>query len=426
VEFNVPLVGAFTGTRIAASYAGSFFVFRTLAEDRPNGESPWTISRRTTQVVVCDTSNEPWCAALPADDVSGQGASEVSPLRMLARDPHGRWLLPDAAHGWRAYEIAPPPAGAGTFPGAVIPELRARAKTLAPLTQSKLARDFLARAEDLPRIATRVLYHDRARSKFFTERAAATLPVAERASLVTKVADEALYYETRYGSPLSYARPLDVLASHGFAMQAGHVFDFGYGYAGHLRLLATLGWSAVGIDVDPILPALYGEPGDQGDFPALGGTGSMHLFDGRFPHDHEAVERVGAGYDLVLSKNVLKRGYIHPERPADPKHLIDLGAPDAEVVRAFYRLLKPGAYMLVYNICPAPAPLDKPYVPWADGRSPFSRRDWQDAGFEILAFDHDDSAEMRRHARALGWAEEPEKTDLEHDLFATYTLLRRR
>jgi len=42
------------------------------------------------------------------------------------------------------------------------------------------------------------------------------------------------------------------------------ILDFGYGTVGHLRLLASLGADMVGVEVDPLLRALYSAPGDQG------------------------------------------------------------------------------------------------------------------------------------------------------------------
>src|SRR5205823_1475983 len=120
-------------------------------------------------------------------------------------------------------------------------------------------------------------------------------------------ADEEVYYNTKYGSPLSYSRPIDLLASRGvsFAPKT-KLLDFGYGYVGHLRLLAGLGLDANGIDVDPMLRALYAEDGDQG---VVDGKGTVRLLDGEFPKDPRVVAAVGGGYDVILSKNVLKKGY---------------------------------------------------------------------------------------------------------------------
>ena len=138
---------------------------------------------------------------------------------------------------------------------------------------------------------------------------------------------------------------------------------------------------------------------------------------------------MGSGYTLIISKNVLKRGYIHPERPvANPKKLVHLDVSDQAAIKAFYDALLPGGHFLIYNICPAPTPPDKPFVPWSDGRSPFTRADLQAAGFEVLELDVDDAAAVRGMGKALGW-DQPEDgepgMDLVNDLSVLYTLLRK-
>jgi hypothetical protein len=146
------------------------------------------------------------------------------------------------------------------------------------------------------------------------------------------------------------------------------------------------------------------------------------LVDGRFP---AARARTGDGFDLILAKNTLKRGYVHPERPVAPRMKMDLGLPDGEFARTLFQLLKPGGSLLIYNIAPAQAPPGKPYIPWADGRSPFDEATWRAAGFRVVAFDRDDTPAVRTMARALGWDRDEEPMDIEHDLFATWTLLQR-
>jgi len=91
-------------------------------------------------------------------------------------------------------------------------------------------------------------------------------------------------------------------------------------------------------------------------------------------------------------------------------------------VRAMFDLLKPGGFALIYNLCPAPSQEGEPYKPWSDGRSPFARALYEKTGFSVVAFDADDTPAARAMGRALGWAEQ---MDLEKDLFATYTLLRK-
>ena len=305
------------------------------------------------------------------------------------------------------------------------------ARRLEPFVQNDQVKLFLQRASLLPKITPRKLFVRPDKSKYFTEAQAQNEPVEVRSTLVPYDVDEDKYYNTNYGSPLSYSRPLDILFAHGLKLPAGSkVLDFGYGYVGHLRLLATMGMQATGVDVWPLLPALYSFPGDQGpvDGPK-GERGSIRLIDGRFPADAQIVANVGSGYRLVISKNVLKKGYIHPDRPVENKKvLIDLGAPDDVVLKSFYDALEPGGFFLVYNICPALTPPDKPFVPWSDGRSPFTKEQIEKAGFEVVEFDRDDTDAVRKMGKLLGW-DQPEDgepgMDLERDLSVLYTLMRK-
>src|SRR5262249_53062441 len=155
------------------------------------------------------------------------------------------------------------------------------------------------------------------------------------------------------------------------------ILDFGYGTIGHLRLLAGLGAEVTGVDVDPMLRALYSAPEDQGIVKSRRGReGRLRLIDGQFPADKTVKTLVGEGYDLIISKNTLKRGYVHPERPVDPRRLLGLGVADDTFVKALYDALKPGGRVMIYNICPAPSPPGQPYKNWADGRCPFAKEVW--------------------------------------------------
>jgi hypothetical protein len=309
--------------------------------------------------------------------------------------------------------------------------LRSDARRLAPTVKSEGARLFLSRVSELPKIDKRALFTDADKLHYYTEAEAAALPADQRAALKPYPVDEDEYYNTHYGSPLSYTRPLDILFSRGVTLPPGSKYlDFGYGYSGQLRLLATQGVQATGVDVWALLRALYSFPGDQGPVTGpRGEKGSVRLIDGRFPADPAVVSAVGAGYTLILSKNVLKRGYLHPERPVEnPKRLIHLDVPDEVAIKAFFDALVPGGHFLIYNICPALTPPDKPFVPWSDGRSPFTRAQLEAAGFEVLEFDHDDKPAVQVMGRALGW-DQPEDgepgMDLVNDLSVLYTLVRK-
>jgi hypothetical protein len=97
----------------------------------------------------------------------------------------------------------------------------------------------------------------------------------------------------------------------------------------------------------------------------------------------------------------------------------------AAFLQVLHDALKPGGYVLIYNLGPAPSPRGRPYKPMADIRTPFSRADWEAAGFRVETFDRDDTAAGRAMAAVLGWDKGPGAIDLEKDLFATYTLVRR-
>jgi SAM-dependent methyltransferase len=235
------------------------------------------------------------------------------------------------------------------------------------------------------------------------------------------VVDEEMVYSGRYGSPLAYARVLDLAVSAGFqGKPSARVFDFGYGSIGHLKMLALSGQHCVGVDVAPLLKVIYAD--SSGPL----GSGSVQVLDGSFPKDDELKTKVGTEFDLVLSKNVLKLGYIHPTREvSDARMVIDLGVDDETFLSSIARMMKPNGLFVIYNFCPAKSSKDKPYIPWAEGESPFSREAFQIAGFEVLQFDAKDDLEARRLAHALNW-DTSGGMNLETDLFAWYTIVRRR
>ena len=309
--------------------------------------------------------------------------------------------------------------------------LVADAERLSPLVETDWTRQFLDRAKTLRNVEKRQLFVNADKSRYYTEAEASALPPDQKAALKPYPVDEEEYYNTHYGSPLSYSRPLDVLAARGVTLSAGQKYlDFGYGYIGHIQMLASLGVHVTGVDVWPFLRAAYSFPGDQGDFTGPSGEkGSVRLLDGRFPADAAITTAVGSGYTLIISKNVLKRGYLHPERPVEkPERLIHLDVTDEVAIKAFFDALVPGGHFLIYNICPAPSPPDKPFIPWSDGRSPFTKAQLEAAGFEILEFDKDDLKAVQTMARALGWDQtydgEP-GIDVVNDLSVLYTLVRK-
>ena len=232
--------------------------------------------------------------------------------------------------------------------------------------------------------------------------------------------DEELFYVGRFGSPIAYARALDLVAAAGMdGLTDKHVLDFGYGSIASVRMIALAGADVTGVDVSPMAHAMYANhSGAIGD-------GKVQLINGRFPKDESVVNQAGANYDLVISKNTLKKGYIHPSRAADPRMLVDLGVDDATFLKGLHDLLKANGMVIIYNICPAKANADQDYVPWAEGENPFSREQWQTAGFEVLHYDIEDHAAARDLGRALGWDRGANPMNLSQDLFAWYSIMRR-
>jgi hypothetical protein len=309
--------------------------------------------------------------------------------------------------------------------------LRAEAEAVRPLVQSQLARDFLQATAALPELQPRTVYSNADHSRWYSAAQAAALSADERAALSERTLDPSFYWNTRYGSPVAYARAVDLAAQRG-ATSGAAVVDFGCGGLGASRLLATLGCAVAAVDVDLLLPALYSEPGDTGRMASLGADaadGSLTLVTGQWPGDPATADAVRAalpqGVDLFLSKNTLKNGYIHPAEPVDPRRLVHLGVSDEEFVKAVFAALRPGGLFMIYNLCPAPAAAGQPYIPWADGHCPFPREMLEAAGLQVLDFDVVDDEAARSMGHALDWDQGESPMDLKDDLFAWYTVARR-
>ena len=183
------------------------------------------------------------------------------------------------------------------------------------------------------------------------------------------------------------------------------------------------------MDPDPILAALYSEPGDTGPGTgASGKTGSVTLVNRLWPGDAKAVEAVGDGYDLFVARNLLKRGYIAPLAETPDWAKVDLGVPNEDFPACLAAVLEPGGLAMIYNLGGTPGGPgsinpDLDYNAAADIAQPWSRAAWEAAGFTIVAFDEDDTEAAVAQMTALGQI--PEGTDPEGKFFARYTLLRR-
>lgn len=302
----------------------------------------------------------------------------------------------------------------------VLDRLKAEAAALDSMAESSLAKSYLKAVGSLPEPQPRTIWQDPESKRFYSDEKLA--PSGSKAV----EHDATFYYYTRYGSPLAYLRAFDLLGKLGLdSFQNRKLADFGYGGIGPLRLIANLGGHGVGIDVDSRLKALYSRREDTDKIMTGTVQGRISLVEGFFPSDPKTVHEVGEGYDVFLSKNTLKRGYVHPEGEVDKRMLVDLGVSDLEYCQKVHAILKPGGFFVIYNLSPAQNPPDKPYIPWADGRCPFSKGDLEKAGFEVLSYDVTDSVTAREMGRRLGWDKGLTREDYEKDLFAHYTIARR-
>lgn len=312
--------------------------------------------------------------------------------------------------------------------------LHLQAQSIETFVQSDIAKQFLATVPDLPSVTPRTVYVNRQLRQYLSESAYVAADSAGKAGFEKRDLDEGFYYFTRYGTPLAFARALDLVGLAGFtSLDGARIADFGFGSIGHLRLLAANGAQVVGIEVDPLLKLLYSQPSDIGEIARSkqagpGKNGSITLAIGSFPSDSTIRATVGSGYDLFISKNTLKHGYIHPEREVDPRMLVHLGVDDSTYVKTIFDLLNPGGYFMIYNLHPKRqtpeelAAADAKYIPWSDGRSPFTRELLESVGFTVLAYNVDDTAPAREMGSRFGWDKE---MDYEKDLYGQYTLMRK-
>lgn len=307
-------------------------------------------------------------------------------------------------------------------------KLRLESEALMPLIKTPWVKQFAAGVTRLPVIGLRKVYEDEKERKFYNHNQFYSFSTMYQNKLIPNKLNDFDYYYTRYGTPLAYARPLDILGQHGLkTVRDTKILDFGYGTIGHLRLLAQLGATAHGVDTDTRLQAMYSMEGDQGPVPNDDGSvGNLAVFAGRWPAEEAVKKEIGEGYDLFISKNTLKMGFIHPTRKADPRRLIQLGVDDAAYLKAVHSILKPGGLVMIYNLSPALSPPDKEFLPWTDGRCPFTSEQFAAAGFEVVEFEKDDSNAAREMGRALGWDKGSNPMDLKNDLFANYTIARKK
>jgi SAM-dependent methyltransferase len=328
--------------------------------------------------------------------------------------------------------------------GKAVARLVGESYAVAGTSPSRWSAQLAAATAQLPPVAARRLYHSADGSRYYTENELTALPAAARAALVVETVDEEGYYYGPLGSPLFYMRLLDIVSENLRANLPGRrLLELSYSSIGPLKLLALQGVQAVGISSSARLRALYSFPGDQGDVPVVDRDvkGRLTLLGGAFPAEPTARAAVGGDYDVILVRNLLTRGYVHPsaesgsptDRPVALGARVDLGVTDEEFLRSVLAALKPGGRLLSYNLCPPPPPAAAAYDPHSDCRNPFPQALWQAMGFRVRDYDRSDTPAARALAQALGPVALTTPLPagagagqlLPGELYATYTLVER-
>ncbi len=274
-----------------------------------------------------------------------------------------------------------------------VAHIQRQVQAVRPLVRSRWATSFLDAGMRLPGVAPRRLGNE--------------------------TVDELGYYSGDGESPVFFARLLDLLAESDTRHLIGRrLLELHYTGIGPLRMMAAAGAEAIGVSAENRLRMLYSRPDDSGVLPVPGRevSGRLMVYAGEFPSDQAARAAVGSGYDAVILRNQLKRGYIHPASGAPSGPVDKQGIPDDSYLRILFDLLRPGGRLLAYNLCPAPEAVGQPYNPHADCRNPFAQTAWQNAGFRVLDYDRNDTANATSYGQALGWNQAR---------FATYTLVER-
>jgi SAM-dependent methyltransferase len=297
-------------------------------------------------------------------------------------------------------------------------QIKRDAQALKEVFVSPDAHAMLEQAALLPVLETRTIHIATRPNRGFTQAQFEALGEQEREGLQAFEIDAARYYSTFYGSPLVYARTLDLLNVHmpQFEIDGARIMDLGYGQVGQLRLWAQMGAHVTGVEVDPILTAMYDGCAAVGD---IKDAGSVRLIECAWPNEASCRSELGTGFDLIVSRNLLKKGYVKPAQ-LNPSYPVPVawGMDDEAAVQHFYDALAPGGVVVIESLGPKPDPAK----PWSDIANPWDRSAWEAAGFEVIAHDEDESMYARAMGRALGW---DAQMDLEEALFAVYSFYRK-
>ncbi len=391
--------------------------------EAPRGESPRIVEAAAPAPAPAQVEPEPEPAVSPStqtaeDATRDAGAEPAAQVIAAAQTETQPEMEPIGVAGAEAQPARP----------GVLGYYDTQADRVEPLVESALAKAFVDQTRALPAIEPYKIYILPATvPEAVTVEQYDRLPVEAREPLRPFTIKTQQYYETIFGSPLRYARPVDLLATAGGldTLEGKKILDFGYGQIGQVRMMAMCGAHVVGTDVSSLVATLYERESDVEVTGSAGKTGSITLHQARWPAGERAIDLVGEGYDVFIARDVLRAGKMDPQAELEAQHRVRLDVYPDFFLAELNRIMNDGGLVMIYNTGFNP-PED-----WPDRRlgadisSPFSRQQWADAGFELLALDANDDEAMRELGYALDMDKGENGINLERFLFARYTLARK-
>jgi hypothetical protein len=107
-----------------------------------------------------------------------------------------------------------PPAEPAPAAAKITDKMKRDAVAMDSIVKADLAKAFLAATSKLAEPEARTVYRNREKGVALSKRAYEAMGAEEKASFTAREYPTAFYYETGYGSPLVYARVLDLAAPH--------------------------------------------------------------------------------------------------------------------------------------------------------------------------------------------------------------------
>ncbi len=295
------------------------------------------------------------------------------------------------------------------------PALVRECAALRPHATTDAGRAWLDRADDIrAEFDERAFYYAFRPNRAITAEAYDALPEEEREGWRRRDVTADTYYATFYGTAAAYLPAIEFAAramgaeDDADAFEGTRVLDLGFGQMGQLELLAACGAEVVGVEVDPILTMLYDDSQDARAVENPGGEdGSVRVTECLWPNEEACRDDVGGGYDIIISRNLLKRGYVKPKELIGNYVPVAHGMSDEEACRRFYDALAPGGVLVIYSLGGKPDPAK----PWTDIANPWPAEAFEAVGFEVIEHDLDVSPEAREMFVALGYRTPEEAAD---------------